>query len=212
MGEKMCMPALVSSACILSLSADLCFTCLCMSDTFAFTCPYSIAILPSSLLHPQSHLEARMSNVLRLEEEARALADLTLWEVEMPGQYLAGNEVIPDAVVMLEAFGANVAVVRRHCTSFRRLALIGSDGRTRHMLVQTGQNLAQALTDERIVQLTRLLNRLMDAHPHARARNLSFHTPAIVPVWVQVRRGCTVLEEALRHARFACMCACCMCV
>ena len=61
----------------------------------------------------------------------------------MPGQYLGGQEPSPDGIVMLEAFGGAVAVVRRHATSFRRLTLIGSDGRSRHFLVQTGQNNAQ---------------------------------------------------------------------
>lgn len=46
MGEKMCMPALVSSACILSLSADLCFTCLCMSDTSVSPAPIPLRSCP----------------------------------------------------------------------------------------------------------------------------------------------------------------------
>lgn len=31
-------------------------------------------------------------------------------------------------------------VVRRHCSSYRRLGFIGTDGRTRHFIVQTGQH------------------------------------------------------------------------
>ena len=37
------------------------------------------------------------------------------------------------------------------------------------------------------MQLLRLLNRLLDKHPESRRRHLTFHTPAIVPVWMQVR-------------------------
>lgn len=33
-----------------------------------------------------------------------------------------------------------VQVVRRHCSSYRRLGFIGTDGRTRHFIVQTGQH------------------------------------------------------------------------
>ena len=52
-------------------------------------------------------------------------------------------QVSADSVVLLESFGSNVAIVRRHSASYRRLVLYGSDGHARHMLVQTGQNWAQ---------------------------------------------------------------------
>jgi hypothetical protein len=58
----------------------------------------------------------------------------------MPGQYLGGAEVSPESVVFLERIGSNVGIVRRHATSYRRLALHGSDGKTVHFLVQTGQH------------------------------------------------------------------------
>lgn len=89
------------------------------------------------LLKPQAELEDKVpSGQLALEEECRGLAELSLAEVEMPGLYLAGHDVTPDSVVMLESFGANIAIVRRHCTSYRRLVMFGSDGRARHMLVR----------------------------------------------------------------------------
>ena len=62
----------------------------------------------------------------------------------MPGQYLAGGEVAQDAVVYLERIGANVAIVRRHATSVRRVELIGSDGKSRFFLVQSGQQWSNA--------------------------------------------------------------------
>lgn len=86
--------------------------------------------------NPQAELEDKVpSGQLALEEECRGLAELSLAEVEMPGLYLAGHDVTPDSVVMLESFGANIAIVRRHCTSYRRLVMFGSDGKARHMLV-----------------------------------------------------------------------------
>lgn len=91
-------------------------------------------------------------------------------------------------MVLLEAFGANVHIVRRSSASYRRLQLYGSDGRVRHMLVQTGQNWSQNSTDERVVQLMRLINRLLEAHPQARSRGLALHTPLLVTCWPQVRK------------------------
>ena len=113
------------------------------------------------------------------------LSELSLSDMEMPGQYLAGNEVTPDNLVMLEYIGSNVAIARRHSTSYRRLQLYGSDGNVRYMLVQTGQNWAQGTTDERIIQLMRLLNKLLATQPQARSRLLAWHTPMIIPVWPQ---------------------------
>ena len=57
--------------------------------------------------------------------------------------HLVTPQVSADSVVLLESFGSNVAIVRRHSASYRRLVLYGSDGHARHMLVQTGQNWAQ---------------------------------------------------------------------
>ncbi len=50
----------------------------------------------------------------------------------------------PDAVVYLERIGANVAIVRRHASSVRRVEFIGSDGRSRFFLVQSGQQWSNA--------------------------------------------------------------------
>lgn len=124
------------------------------------------------------------------------LQEMQLTDVEMPGQYLAGHEITADNTVYLEHISSNVAIVRRHSTSFRRLAFVGSDGRTRHMLVQTGQNSSQGMADERMMQLLRLLNKLLDKHPESRRRLLNWHTPVIVPVWPQVR--VIVYSDALR--------------
>ncbi len=72
------------------------------------------------------------------------LQESTWTDIEMPGQYLAGGEVAPDAVVYLERIGANVAIVRRHASSVRRVEFIGSDGRSRFFLVQSGQQWSNA--------------------------------------------------------------------
>lgn len=58
----------------------------------------------------------------------------------MPGQYLSGEEVTLENSVFLEHIHSNVAIVRRHGTSYRRLAFQGSDGHTRFFIVQTGQH------------------------------------------------------------------------
>lgn len=51
---------------------------------------------------------------------------------------------------------------------------------------QTGQNMSQGQADERMMQLLRLLNRLLERTPESRRRALAWYTPIIVPVWPQV--------------------------
>ncbi|BDA47386.1 probable transcription-associated protein 1 [Coccomyxa sp. Obi] len=148
----------------------------------------------------QSTVEDSMPPHLRLEDEARNLQEQAFTDVEMPGQYLGGAEVAPEAVVFLERIGSNVGIVRRHATSYRRLALHGSDGKTVHFLVQTGQHWSNTsgAADERMMQLLRNMNRLLDKHPQSRRRHLAWHTPIIVPVYPQVR----LVEEELSYCSY----------
>lgn len=69
-----------------------------------------------------------------------ALQEASFRDLEMPGQWYTGEELQPDAIVRIERIGADVQVVRRHCSSYRRLKFYGSDGRMRQFLIQTGQH------------------------------------------------------------------------
>ena len=95
------------------------------------------------------------------------------------------KEIAPDHTVKLDRVGADIPIVRRHGSSFRRLTLIGSDGSQRHFIVQTSLT-PNARSDERILQLFRVLNQMFDKHKESRRRNISIHTPIIIPVWSQV--------------------------
>lgn len=96
------------------------------------------------------------------------------------------QEVAPDHTVKLDRVGADIPIVRRHESSFRRLTLIGSDGSQRHFIVQTSLT-PNARSDERILQLFRVMNRMFDKHKESRRRHINIHTPIIIPVWSQVQ-------------------------
>lgn len=85
----------------------------------------------------------------------------------------------------LDRVGPDIPIVRRHGSSFRRLTLIGSDGSQRHFIVQTSLT-PNARSDERILQLFRVMNRMFDKHKESRRRHICIHTPIIIPVWSQV--------------------------
>eukprot|EP00887_Chlorella_sp_A99_P004017 scaffold11.g4017.t1 len=88
------------------------------------------------------------------------------------------------AEIEARAFGG-LPVVRRNCNSFRRLKLYGSDGVARSFLIQNTQTITGS--EERIAQLLRNANGLLDAHPESRRRALRFNAPAILVPWAGVR-------------------------
>ncbi len=65
--------------------------------------------------------------------------DLNFADIEMPGQFQDGNEVVTDAIVRLESIGSDVVIVRRQGTAVRRLAFHGSNGKTRYFTLQCSQ-------------------------------------------------------------------------
>ncbi|KAG7584206.1 Protein kinase-like domain superfamily [Arabidopsis suecica] len=145
----------------------------------------------------QSNVEDRFPAVLRLEDESRVLRDFNVVDVEIPGQYFADQEVAPDHTVKLDRVGADVPIVRRHGSSFRRLTLIGSDGSQKHFIVQTSLT-PNARSDERILQLFRVMNQMFDKHKESRRRHIGIHTPIIIPVWSQVR----MVEDDIMYNTF----------
>ncbi|XP_042493905.1 transformation/transcription domain-associated protein-like isoform X1 [Macadamia integrifolia] len=165
------------------------------------TFPATLSELTERLKHwknvLQSNVEDRFPAILKLEEESRVLRDFHVVDVEVPGQYFTDQEVAPDHTVKLDRVGADIPIVRRHGSSFRRLTLIGSDGSQRHFIVQTSLT-PNARSDERILQLFRVMNRMFDKHKESRRRHICIHTPIIIPVWSQVR----MVEDDLMYSTF----------
>lgn len=165
------------------------------------TFPGTLSELTERLKHwknvLQSNVEDRFPAVLKLEEDSRVLRDFHVVDVEVPGQYFTDQEIAPDHTIKLDRVGADIPIVRRHGSSFRRLTLIGSDGSQRHFIVQTSLT-PNARSDERILQLFRLMNRMFDKHKESRRRQICIHTPIIIPVWSQVR----MVEDDLMYSTF----------
>ncbi|XP_078446328.1 phosphatidylinositol 3- and 4-kinase family protein with FAT domain-containing protein isoform X2 [Wolffia australiana] len=163
------------------------------------TFPATLSELTERLKHwkniLQSNVEDRFPPVLKLEDESKSLRDFHVVDVEIPGQYFTDQEVPPDHTIKLDRVGPDVPIVRRHGSSFRRLTLIGSDGSQSHFIVQTSLT-PNARSDERILQIFRVLNKMFDKHKESRHRNLCIHTPIIIPVWSQVR----MVEDDLMYS------------
>eukprot|EP00958_Prasinococcus_capsulatus_P028071 scaffold6247_cov416-Prasinococcus_capsulatus_cf.AAC.17 len=134
----------------------------------------------------QGRVQARLPGKLLLEEESKQLRHFRSREVEIPGQYLNDAEVSPEHTIKLERIGSDVGIVRRHGTSHRTLSFIGNNGRVTQFLVQTSLT-PGARSDERVLQIFRVWNKLLSKHRESRRRQLLFHVPVMVPVWPQVR-------------------------
>lgn len=122
---------------------------------------------------------------LRLENESPTLVDMLLDDLEMPCQPLPSPDS-PDPVY-IEKVGSRVEVVRRNCTSARRIVLHGSDGSARAFCIvgQQSSHGGLGLAEERINALLRGANSLLDKHPESRRRGLRFVAPqglSIYPV------------------------------
>jgi transformation/transcription domain-associated protein len=106
-------------------------------------------------------------------------------DVEIPGQYLLLKDNAND-FLRIDRFLPEIEVVRSYGNCFRRLTIRGHDG-SLHPFVIQNPSARQFRREERLMQLFRLLNSVLERKKESRMRNLSFHLPIIVPVAPNVR-------------------------
>lgn len=106
-------------------------------------------------------------------------------EIEIPGQHLALKDAGND-FVKLERFESQVEIVRRHGTAFRRIVMIGSDGGRYAFIIQNPSS-RQSRREERMIQLMRMADAIVDKKIISRRHGLSFNPQNIVPLSAFVR-------------------------
>ena len=112
---------------------------------------------------------------LRLEDISPALTDMAVDEIMMPCQ-APPSPSIPEPLYV-EKMCSDVHVVRRACTSSRRVSITGNDGQMKNFLITGQQNSGFGSGEERIGQLLHAANALLDSHPESRRRDLKFAAP-----------------------------------
>ncbi|KAG6974225.1 hypothetical protein JG687_00000453 [Phytophthora cactorum] len=128
----------------------------------------------------------RNAGKLYLEQCSRHLMELSSSNMEVPGQYVSDSEPIKDLHARIQHFKSTVDVLLRNGFTQRRVALGGSDGRTYYFLVQYAMTHITR-TDERMMQMYLLLNRLLLRHKETKKRNTVFHVPKVIPLTPRVR-------------------------
>ncbi|GAA5802218.1 hypothetical protein HPULCUR_007681 [Helicostylum pulchrum] len=106
-------------------------------------------------------------------------------DVEIPGQYLLLNDNAND-FLRIDRFLPDVEVIRSYGNCFRRLTIRGHDG-SLHPFVIQNPAARHFRREERLMQLFRILNSVLERKKESRMRNLNFHLPAIVPLAPNVR-------------------------
>ncbi|ORX57551.1 hypothetical protein DM01DRAFT_1302758 [Hesseltinella vesiculosa] len=106
-------------------------------------------------------------------------------DVEIPGQYLMLKDNANN-FLRIDRFLPEVEVIRSYGNCYRRLTIRGHDG-SLHPFVVQNPAARQFRREERLMQLFRLLNNVLERRSESRVRNLAFHLPAIVPLAPNVR-------------------------
>ena len=110
-------------------------------------------------------------------------------EVEIPGQYLQHKDKNQD-FIRIERFLPNVDLVRSISASYRRLKMRGNDGSVHAWAVQHPAA-RHCRREERILQLFRHLNQVLNLKKESRRRDLQFTLPLMVPLAPHIR----IVEE-----------------
>lgn len=138
--------------------------------------------------HQLGSVLEKLPNRFHLENFSRYLAEFEHQkydEIDIPGQYLLLREVGAD-FVKLERFDSQVEIIRRHGTSFRRIVMIGNDGSRSSFIVQNPSS-RQSRREERLVQLLRMADAIVDKKVVTKRHSLSLGVQKIVPLSAFVR-------------------------
>ncbi|KAI9104837.1 hypothetical protein DFS34DRAFT_691063 [Phlyctochytrium arcticum] len=106
-------------------------------------------------------------------------------DIEVPGQYFLMRDHNKD-FVRIDRFEPEVDLIRGYLACHRRFTIRGHDG-TFHPFSVQHPAARHCRREERIIQLFRILNNVLERRKESRRRNLSFHLPIIVPLAPTVR-------------------------
>ena len=152
--------------------------------------PSTLGVLLGKLKRWKAHLQFKVGERsqihLRLEKLSPYLIRFQSYDIEIPGQYLGDQEPALEQNVVLNRFHPDVEVHHTHGFSHRRIGMRGSDGKLYSFFVQYSISHITR-SDERMMQLYILFNRMMAKHQHTRNMNLTYHVPLVVPLTHRLR-------------------------
>ncbi|KAI9486745.1 MAG: hypothetical protein EXX96DRAFT_53394 [Benjaminiella poitrasii] len=124
----------------------------------------------------------------KLESASRYLVEFQhqkFDDVEIPGQYLLLKDNANN-FARIDRFLPEVEITHNYGNYSRRLTIRGHDGSLHPFIIQN-PSARQNRREERLMQLYRILNGVLERKKDSRIRSLGFHLPAIVPLAPNVR-------------------------
>ncbi|KAJ3100237.1 hypothetical protein HDU97_002421, partial [Phlyctochytrium planicorne] len=106
-------------------------------------------------------------------------------DIEVPGQYFLLKDNSKD-FIRIDRFMPEVEAIRTHVNCLRRATVRGHDGSLHTFIIQHPAN-RHCRREERIVQMFRIFNSILERKKESRRRNLNFHLPLIIPLAPMVR-------------------------
>ncbi|RKP22048.1 hypothetical protein ROZALSC1DRAFT_26560 [Rozella allomycis CSF55] len=130
----------------------------------------------------------KLPKVLHLENFSRYLVEFEHQkydDVEVPGQYLLDFES-NNEFIKIKRFEPQIDIIKRHGTCLRRIYIRGHDGSLSPFVIQNPAA-RHSRREERVLQLFRMFNQLIQRRKETRQRNLSFNMPLIIPLSIHGR-------------------------
>ncbi|KAI9000171.1 phosphatidylinositol kinase, partial [Gaertneriomyces semiglobifer] len=106
-------------------------------------------------------------------------------DIEVPGQYFLIRDNNKD-FVRIDRFEPDIDLIRGYLACHRRFTIRGHDG-TLHPFSVQHPAARHCRREERIIQLFRILNSVLEKKKESRQRSLTFNLPVIVPLAPTVR-------------------------
>ena len=106
-------------------------------------------------------------------------------DVEIPGQYIEHVDS-NNGFAKITRFAPTMVVARGFNYFFRRITMLGTNGGSHTFAVQSPSG-RHCRREERLTQLFRILNTVLQKRKESRKRNLSIHLPGAVPLTPTLR-------------------------
>lgn len=137
-----------------------------------------------------SGIVSRLPKSQRLEDLSPFLTNFPSAhaEIDLPGEHVHKHFMNQAAhsFVRIERFLPDVQVICSHSSASRRLMIRGRDGKVYPYLVKQAPT-RHARTEERFLQMFRIVNTLLDKRKESRKRSLGYHVPRMVPLNTHVQ-------------------------
>lgn len=115
-------------------------------------------------------------------------------DIEVPGQYSTLKDIVPDNLQKIDRFGHHVAKARKYGASYRRLAIISTEGNPSHFLIQSPTS-RQSRREERAYHVFNLAEDVLQNKIFTRRHSCHFPPTTIIPFSSSTRLICDDFKE-----------------